>query len=131
MMRSYLDGLGLGCVLALLVLTALLLLREIMAMQTDDHDDIKARFDAEFAQTFGTKPEDGPPHLRQLPEEEVARLVSIIVSEMPAMPYMLGLELRAFAETRTVHDARRVANALRHAFGRPGLAQEIEDTIDA
>jgi hypothetical protein len=76
----------------------------------------------------------GPPgepdgHLRQLPELVVAELTSIIISEMPCMPHTLGLELRAFAESRTVHDARRVANALRHAYGRPGLAAEVEDRL--
>jgi hypothetical protein len=70
-----------------------------------------------------------PEHLRQLPEEVVAELTAIIISEMPCMPFTLGLELRAFAETRTVHDARRVANALRHACGHPGLAQEVEDRL--
>jgi hypothetical protein len=72
-------------------------------------------------------PFDQPGHLRQLPEEDVARVVSIIVSECPHMPYGLGEELKAFAETRTVHDARRLANALRRAYSREGLAREVED----
>jgi hypothetical protein len=72
----------------------------------------------------------GPPdHLRQLDEEDVAAVVAIIISEMPTMPHTLGLELRAFAESRTVHDARRVANALRHAYGEAGLAAEVEDLL--
>jgi hypothetical protein len=70
-----------------------------------------------------------PEHLRQLPEEVVAELTATIISEVPHMPRTLGLELQAFAESRTVHDARRVARALRHAYGRPGLAQEIEDRL--
>jgi hypothetical protein len=68
-------------------------------------------------------------HLRQLPEEVVAELTAAIISEVPHMPYTLGLELQAFAESRTVHDARRLAKALRHAYGRPGLAQEVEDRL--
>jgi hypothetical protein len=39
------------------------------------------------------------------------------------------LELDAFAETRTAHDAQRLANALRHVMGRDGLAQEVEDLL--
>lgn len=70
-----------------------------------------------------------PDHLRQLPQEIVAELVAIIISEFPHMPHTLSLELRAFVETRTIHDARRLANALRHYFGRPGLACEIEDAL--
>jgi hypothetical protein len=70
-----------------------------------------------------------PDHLRQLPEDAVAGVVAIIISELPHMPYGLGLELRAFAESRTIHDARRLANALRHCEGRPGLAKEVEDIL--
>jgi hypothetical protein len=71
-----------------------------------------------------------PDHLRQLPEEDVAGVVAIIISNIPQMPHTLGLELKAFAETRTVHDARRVANALRHAYGQAGLAAEVEDLLE-
>jgi hypothetical protein len=70
-----------------------------------------------------------PGHLRQLPEDVVARLAATTISELPATPHTLGLELKAAIETRTVHDWRRVANALRHVYGRPGLAQEIEDAL--
>jgi hypothetical protein len=73
---------------------------------------------------------DTPDHLRQLPADAVAGVVAIIIAEFAgAMPYTLSLELKAFAETRTRHDAQRVANALRHAYGRPGLAQEVEDLL--
>jgi hypothetical protein len=47
------------------------------------------------------------------------------------MPHTLCLELKAAIETRTAHDWRRVSNALRHTYGRPGLAQEIEDALSA
>ena len=70
-------------------------------------------------------------HLRQLPMDTVAKLALILVSEMPAMPFTSRLELEAAMETRTAHDWMRVANALRYAYGRPGLAQEIEDAISA
>jgi hypothetical protein len=70
-----------------------------------------------------------PDHLRQIDAEGVARVVAIIISNMPCMPHILGLELQAFAETRTVHDARRVANALRHYRGQAGLAAEVEDLL--
>jgi hypothetical protein len=59
----------------------------------------------------------------------VARVVAIIISDLPHMSYGLTLELQAFAETRTRHDAQRLANALRHAYGRSGLAQEVEDLL--
>jgi hypothetical protein len=72
-----------------------------------------------------------PEHLRQLPESEVARLCLFIRSEFPgsSMPFTLRLELDGFERDRTVWDAKRVANALRHCYGRTGLAQEIEDVI--
>jgi hypothetical protein len=71
-----------------------------------------------------TMSDDGPPdHLRQLPESVVGHLAAAVLSEFPVLHFGLGLELRAFIETRTVHDGRRLANALRHYYGRPGLAQ--------
>jgi hypothetical protein len=70
-----------------------------------------------------------PDHLRQLPEAAVAEVVAIIISNIPCMPHTLGLELQAFAETRTVHDASRLANALRHYHGQAGLAAEVEDLL--
>ena len=73
-----------------------------------------------------------PDHLRQLPREVVDRLACIIRSEFAgAMPYTLGQELDAFQRDRTVHDARRCERALRHCYGKPGLAQEIADAIGA
>jgi hypothetical protein len=70
-----------------------------------------------------------PAHLRQLPENAVAELTAIILSEFPHMPHTLSLELKAAIETRSAHDWRRVANALRHVYGRPGLSQEIDDAL--
>lgn len=65
----------------------------------------------------------------QLSASVVAGLVSIVLSDVPHMPNELALELRAFAESRTVADARRVANSLRHHYGRPGIAQEFDDAL--
>jgi hypothetical protein len=70
-----------------------------------------------------------PDHLRRLPEDAVAEVVAIVISELPCMPHALGMELRAFAESRTIYDARRVSDALRHCFGRAGLAAEVEDLL--
>ena len=72
-----------------------------------------------------------PDHLRQLPEAVVGHLAAIIMSEFPVLHLTLRLELRAFVESRTLHDAKRLANALRHVYGRPGLAQETEDALSA
>ena len=72
-----------------------------------------------------------PPHLRQLPQETVERLVGIVTSEFAgAMPYTLKMELEGFQRDRTAWDGRRVANALRYAYGRPGMAREIEAACD-
>jgi hypothetical protein len=71
-----------------------------------------------------------PDHLRQLPEEEVMRVTGIIRSELAcAMPFTLKLEIEGFERDRTRHDAQRLANALRHAYGRDGLAQEVEELL--
>ena len=72
-----------------------------------------------------------PPHLRQLPEFVVGHLAAIVMSEFPVLHLGLQLELKAFVQTRTRHDAQRLANALRHVYGRPGLAQEIDDALIA
>jgi hypothetical protein len=71
-----------------------------------------------------------PEHLRQLPESEVARLCLIIRSEFAgAMPFTLRLGLDGFERDRTVWDAKRLINALRHYEGREGLAREVKDVI--
>jgi hypothetical protein len=51
------------------------------------------------------------------------------MSEFPVLHLTLQLELRAFVESRSAHDGRRLATALRHVYGRPGLAQEIENAL--
>jgi len=83
---------------------------------------------------FLRDPNSSLPHphfddLRQLPEHTIAELVAFILSEVPHVPHTLGLELRPFVESRTVIDARRVSGSLRHVYGRPGLAQDIDDAL--
>jgi hypothetical protein len=67
--------------------------------------------------------------LSQLPEAVAGHLAAVVLSEFPVLHLTLRHELRAALETRTRHDWQRVANALRHCYGRPGLAQEIEDAL--
>jgi hypothetical protein len=45
------------------------------------------------------------------------------------MPRFVPTALLAFTESRTVHDARRLADALRYDHGRTGLAREVEDRL--
>ena len=60
--------------------------------------------------------DDGTPaHLAQLDKT----LVDVLVAKLKPMPLGYGgrLELNAFAETRTIHDGRRVLNLLRYMVG--------------
>jgi hypothetical protein len=72
---------------------------------------------------------DPAPHLRQLPDEDVERVVNIIRSNVPHMPYGLGLEIDAWAASRTVHDAKRCISTLLYAYGHEHLAREIEEIL--
>src|SRR4029453_18535712 len=49
-----------------------------------------------------------------------------IATEAPGHQYAIAAEFYAFMETRTPHDARRLANVLSHALKRPDLAAEVE-----
>lgn len=69
-----------------------------------------------------------PDHLEPLPEEDVADICQRISQEIVLFG-VLTLELNAFEETRTPHDARRLANALRHVADRPDLADAVEALI--
>ena len=65
--------------------------------------------------------DDGTPsHLKQLDEA----LVAGVVAKLKAMPLGYGgrLELNAFAETRTIHDGRRLLNLLRFMVDQPDHA---------
>lgn len=60
--------------------------------------------------------DDGTPaHLRQLDKT----LVDAVVAKLKPMPLGFGgrLELNAFAETRAIHDGRRLLNLLRYMVG--------------
>jgi hypothetical protein len=85
-----------------------------------------------FGRTGGSRavtPRPAPERPERLPEEAVAEVVAIVVSEMPCMPDPLAQEVQAFAESRSRRDAERVANSLRHYYGREGLAREVEDAL--
>lgn len=68
-----------------------------------------------------------PDHLQPSEPASVVRaLCERIATEIPASQYGLAEEFYAFMETRTPHDGRRLANALRYVLKRPDLAVEIE-----
>jgi hypothetical protein len=103
-------------------------------------NDIMQKLAASFASIFPAKAEPAPepeavadwtpPHLHALASQDVERLVRRIRGEWPAsLPYTLNLELAAWAETKTAHDARRVERALRYCYGRVDLADEIQDLL--
>jgi hypothetical protein len=56
----------------------------------------------------------------------VQALCERIAIVIPASQYGVAEEFYAFLETRTPHDGRRLANALRHVLKRPDLAAEVE-----
>lgn len=68
-----------------------------------------------------------PDHLTPIePAAAVEALCRRLAVVIPASHYTIAQELLAFRATRTPHDARRLANALRHALKRPDLAAEVE-----
>ena len=68
-----------------------------------------------------------PDHLKPIePASAVQALCDRIAPEIPADAYGVVAEFSAFLETRTPHDGRRLANALRHVLKRPDLAGEVE-----
>jgi hypothetical protein len=68
-----------------------------------------------------------PDHLTPIePAAAVHALCDRIAPEIPAHQYGVVAEFAAFMETRTPHDGRRLANALRHVLKRPDLATEVE-----
>ena len=68
-----------------------------------------------------------PDHLKPIePASAVEAVCERIAPEIPAHAYGVVAELSAFLETRTPHDGRRLANALRHVLKRPDLAGEVE-----
>ena len=68
-----------------------------------------------------------PHHLRPIePAEAVEALCDRLAADIHVASFGVGLELRAFRETRTPHDGRRLINALRHVLGRADLANLVE-----
>ncbi len=73
-----------------------------------------------------------PDHLVPIePASLVVSLIDRIAMEIPASAYGIEMEALAFLETRTPHDACRLANALRHVLIRPDLAAEVEALLPA
>jgi hypothetical protein len=73
-----------------------------------------------------------PDHLQPIePASAVNALIDRLATEIPASAYVIEMELLAFHETRTPHDGRRLANALRHVLKRPDLAREVETLVKA
>jgi hypothetical protein len=68
-----------------------------------------------------------PDHLKPIePAAAVEALCQRLATEIPANAYAVVAELTAFLETRTPHDGRRLANALRFVLKRSDLADEVE-----
>jgi hypothetical protein len=68
-----------------------------------------------------------PDHLTPIePAGRVHELCARLAPEIPAYAYGVVAEFSAFMESRTQHDGRRLANALRHVLKRPDLAAEVE-----
>jgi hypothetical protein len=72
-----------------------------------------------------------PRHLVPIePAEPVRELCDDIALALPDRHSITWLELVAFRDTRTAHDARRLAKALRHVAGREDLAAQVEALLD-
>jgi hypothetical protein len=68
-----------------------------------------------------------PRHLVPIePVETVRDVCDAIALELPERHSITWLELVAFRATRTPHDCRRLANALRHVVEREDLAAQVE-----
>jgi hypothetical protein len=71
-----------------------------------------------------------PDHLEPIePASAVEALCERLATEVAASEYTVAMELEAFMETRTPHDGRRLAKALRHVLKRPDLAAEVEGLL--
>jgi hypothetical protein len=68
-----------------------------------------------------------PEHLIPIePAESVRELCDALALEIPTRHSVTWLELVAFRDTRTPHDGRRLAFALRHVLKREDLARKVE-----
>lgn len=73
-----------------------------------------------------------PAHLEPIePASVVHALCERLATEILASERMVAMELHAFRETRTPHDGRRLANALRFVLKRQDLAAEVEALLGA
>lgn len=69
---------------------------------------------------------DTPDHLRPIEPAAAVYEVTQAIRRASVAQYGVLLELKAFEETRTPWDGKRLANALRHITGRPDLAEQVE-----
>jgi hypothetical protein len=60
------------------------------------------------------------------PADTIRALCDRIAVELPDGGITTMLELAAFRDTRTTHDANRLVRALRHVAGREDLAAQVE-----
>ena len=68
-----------------------------------------------------------PDHLKPIePAAAVHAVCERIATEAPGYQCAVAAAFYTFMVSRTPHDARRLANALRHALKRPDLAAEVE-----
>ena len=71
-----------------------------------------------------------PRHLVPLDAGAVARVCDAVAAEIPDGAITVMLELAAFRDTRTTHDANRLIRALRHVAGRADLAKQVASLIE-
>ena len=72
-----------------------------------------------------------PRHLVPLePAETICALCDRIAVEIPDGNITAMMELAAFRDTRTTHDANRLIRALRHVAGREDLAKQVASLLD-
>ena len=73
-----------------------------------------------------------PRHLVPIePADTVHALCDRLAESLPDSAIVVMLELAAFRDTRTQHDANRLIRALRHVAGREDLAREVAALLDA
>jgi hypothetical protein len=71
-----------------------------------------------------------PRHLTQLDADAVTHVCDAVAAEIPDGSITVMLELAAFRDTRTAHDANRLIRALRHVADREDLAARVEALLD-
>ena len=72
-----------------------------------------------------------PRHLVPLePAAPIRALCESIAVSIPDSAITVMLELAAFRDTRTPHDANRLIRALRHVARRDDLAAQVEALLD-